>query len=139
MRSDPQSSMGTKTWVFYFDSDCRFCKKLTRWLSLLDFSRRITWTATQDLEEPPNGITWEALQRAAYLVDHQRGRSYEGFYAFRMLTLRMPALVPLAPLIWFPAMGLVGVTVYRWVARNRYRISRCAVPESMRRGKQKSG
>ena len=69
-------------------------------------------------------MTWEDLDRAAYLSTG-RGRLHEGFYGLRMLTLRLLPLVPLAPLFWFPGMNLLGVPVYRWIARNRYRISAC--------------
>ncbi len=123
--------------VFYYDADCRLCTRLVRLLSKADVLRRITWAPYQALETPPPGISWEDLERAAYLVDGGRGRHYEGFYAFRMLTVRLPLLAPLAPIFWFPAMGLAGAVVYRWVARNRYRIFGCAVPVIDRRGKGK--
>ena len=69
-------------------------------------------------------MDWVDLERAAYLST-ERGRLHEGFYSFRMLTLRLPALVPLAPLLWFPGISLLGVPLYRWIARNRYCISTC--------------
>ena len=69
-------------------------------------------------------MSWEHLDRAAYL-DTGRGQLYEGFYSLRMLTLRLPLLVPLAPVLWVPGVSLLGPVVYRWIARNRYVISRC--------------
>ena len=127
-----------KSQVFYYDADCRFCTWLVRWLSRADVLQRVTWTPYQSLETPPPGISWEDLKRSVYLVDGCRGRHYEGFYAIRMLTVRIPLLAPLAPIFWLPAIGLVGAAVYRWVARNRYRIFGCKVPASGRRRNSKS-
>ena len=68
----------------------------------------------------------EDLSRAAYL-DAGNGRLYKGFHAFRMLALRLPPLLPLAPMLWLPGMGALGRVAYGWIAQNRYRFSRCPV------------
>ena len=119
-----------KSQVFFYDADCRFCTSLARWLSRADVLQRVTWTPYQSLDTPPPGLSWEDLERSAYLVCGSKGRHWEGFYAFRMLTVRLPLLAPLAPIFWFPGMGVIGAAVYRWVARNRYRIFGCNVPAS---------
>ena len=124
-----------RSQVFLYDADCRFCTMLVRWLARADVFKRVTWTPYQSLEMPPPGISWQDLERSAYLVDGCRGRRYEGFYAIRMLTVHLPLLAPLAPIFWFPAIALVGVPLYRWVARNRNRILGCDVPASGRRHK----
>ena len=121
-----------KSQVFYYDADCRFCAGLARWLSRVDVLHWVIWTPYQSLDAPPPGLSWDDLERSAYLVGGPEGRRYEGFYAFRLLTVRLPLLAPLAPIFWFPGMRLIGVTVYRWVARNRYRIFGCSVPASGR-------
>jgi predicted DCC family thiol-disulfide oxidoreductase YuxK len=90
----------------------------------MDLLGGIEWNPCQALERPPQGLAWHDLDRAAYL-DTGQGRLHEGFYAFRMLTLRLLPLIPLAPIFWFPGMNLVGEAVYGWVARNRYRLSGC--------------
>ncbi len=64
-------------------------------------------------------MSWQDLDCAAYLYTG-KGRLHEGFDGFKMLTLR---LVPLVPLFWVPGMKLLGVPIYRWIAKNRYRIS----------------
>ena len=122
-----------RAWVFYYDGDCGFCTRVVNWLSWLDFSKGVHWIPFQSLEEPPPELVWDDLQTAAYL-DCGRGNLEEGFYAFRKLTIKIVPLIPLAPLFWFPGMHLLGVPAYRWVARNRYRISRCRLP-SIKSGK----
>ncbi len=118
-----------KSQVFFYDADCSFCTSLARWLSKADVFQGITWTAYQSLDTPPPGLSWEDLERSAYLVG-SKGRHWEGFYAFRRLTVRLPLLAPLAPIFWFPGMRVIGAAVYRRVARNRYRIFGCNVPPS---------
>lgn len=115
--------------VFYFDADCGFCSWVVRWLKRCDLFHRMTWTSFQSLDEPPYTLSWQDLDSAAYLDDGE-GKLYGGFYAFRLLTVRLVPLLPLAPLFWFPGMHLPGVAVYRWVAKNRYAISSCRLPDS---------
>ena len=111
-------------WVVYYDGDCGLCVVLQRWLSRVDFFNKTRWVTSQSLETPPGGLSWSDLDRAAYL-ETPSGRLYEGFYAFRMLALRILPLMPLAPVLWVPGLDRVGTVVYRWVATNRRRISRC--------------
>jgi len=123
----------SERWVLYYDGECGFCTLSVRLLALADFFHVVSWTAYRELDEPPQGLTWEDLDAAAYLEVH-RGRTgaasqggrrlYRGFYAFRMLTLRLPPLLPLALLLWLPGVNRLGEWAYKWIAANRYRISR---------------
>ena len=103
------------------------CAATVRWLRLFDWRNRIEWRTTQDIASPPPGITREDLDRSAYLVCPP-GDNYEGFFAFRKLLMVLPALFPLGALMWVPGVHLIGVPIYRKVADNRHRISRCGVP-----------
>lgn len=125
-----------RKWVFYYDGDCGFCTGVVRSLSRADFWHVLEWMPYQKLDEPPAGLSWDDLDSAVYL-DRGQGRLHQGFYAFRMITLRLLPLIPLAPFFWFPGVSLAGVPVYRWVAKNRYKISGCRIPglSGGRRGK----
>ena len=122
-------------WVFYYDGDCGFCTLSVRFFALLDFFRKVTWTDFRALPEPPLDLTWEDLDAAAYLeigskstgvIEGSNGRSktYRGFYAVRMLSLRLLPLFPLVAVLWLPGVNRIGEVAYAWVAANRYRISR---------------
>ncbi len=128
MGSDNRNITPPRRWVFYYDGDCGFCTRVARWLARLDLLRQVTWTPYQSLDQPPQDLSWEDLNQAAYLEHSHRHRLYRGFYAFRRLTLWLPPLLPLAPLFWFPGVALAGRVLYRWVAANRQRISRCRAP-----------
>ena len=104
-----------------YDGDCGFCRATRRCLSALDVTNRVRWLPYQSLADPPDGLTWGDLDRAAYL-QAEDGRLFEGYYAFRALTVRLPLLMPLAPLAWLPGMAALGSRAYRWVADNRRRI-----------------
>ena len=117
----------TGAWTFYYDADCGMCTAVVRWLSRFDFRNRILWTPIQTLEATPKGLSYADLEEAAYLA-RAPGDNYEGFYAFRKLLLKLPLLSPLGALMWLPGVRLIGVPAYRWVARNRYRISGCPAP-----------
>ena len=114
-------------WTFYYDGDCGLCAGVVRWLSQADLFNHVAWVPSQTQEQPPCGLSWDDLDAAAYL-DTGRGALHEGFDGFRMLTLRLLPLLPLAPILWFPGARRLGVPAYRWVARNRYRLSRCRIP-----------
>ena len=119
------TSRGSR-WTLYYDGGCGFCSGARSWLSKLDFLHRIEWTPYHTLDEPPDGLTWEDLGRYA-CMDTGRGPLHKGFYAMRLLTLRLLPLFPLAPLMWLPGVNRAGEAVYGWVARNRYRLSGCPV------------
>ena len=114
-------------WAFYYDGECGFCATAARRLSWLDLFGGVAWIPYQTLEAPPRGLSWDDLGKAAYL-DTGRVELYQGFYAVRMLTLRLVPLLVLAPFFWLPGVSHVGVVVYRWVARNRHRFPNCAIP-----------
>ncbi len=123
MLSKPSRS---SRWTLYYDGGCGFCGGARRWLSKLDLFRSIDWTPYQTLEKPPVGLSWEDLDRYAWL-DTGQGPLRRGFYAMRLLALKLPPLIPIAPLMWLPGAHIVGAAVYDWIARNRYRISSCPV------------
>ena len=119
------SSRATR-WVVYYDGECALCETARRWLSRLDVSRSVDWTAYQSLPQPPRGLSWLDLESAMWL-DTGNGRLVAGFHAFRLLALRLPPLTALAPALWLPGMASVGGWAYGLVARNRCRLSGCLV------------
>ena len=106
---------------FYYDDACGLCAVLVRALRPVDLFGRVSWTPYSALKRPPQSRTWEDLDREACL-ENTDGRVHSGFDGIRRLALRLPPLLPLAPLLWLPGMGRLGPVLYRWVAKNRRRI-----------------
>ncbi len=113
--------------TLYYDSECRLCVGFVWRLRLLDGAAAVRYEAFQELETPPLGLTWRDLESAAFLVSNT-GKTYKGFWALRMLALKIPALRPLIPLLWLPGAGFLGSALYRWIASHRYRLSGCCEP-----------
>ena len=55
------------------------------------------------------------------------GDNHAGFFASRRLLTSMPVLLPLGVLMWLPGVHLIGVPVYRLIADNRHKFSRCRI------------
>ena len=56
-----------------YDGDCGFCRATRSCLAALDVTRRVRWRTYQSLAEPPAGLAWDDLERAAYLHVRRTG------------------------------------------------------------------
>ena len=59
------------------------------------------------------------------IVIAPNGRTAGGFDAFRLIARVLPALWPVLPLLYVPGAAWIGRRVYKWVAKNRYRLVKC--------------
>ncbi len=91
-----------------------------------DSWNRVSWVAFQSLDRPPAGVSLEAMRRAAHLIA-AGGEIRVGYDAIAALLLLLPRLSAVGLLMRLPGAGLVGRPVYAVVARNRHRISSCAL------------
>ena len=117
--------------TFIYDADCGMCAAAVRLLRRLDWRGRVYWASSQSLDTPPSGLSWGELERSAYL-ETRAGDLHEGFFAIRELLVRLPVTAPIGALMMMPGVRLAGEPAYRWVARNRYRISGCKTPPASR-------
>lgn len=83
-----------------------------------DLLDRVEWMPAQALEILPEGLTRRDLDAAMYLQDEEGGL-HGGFFAVRRLSLLLPPLLPISPLLWLPGARFLGVKVYAFIARNR--------------------
>ncbi len=121
---------GAKRGVKYrvcYDTFCPICRQ-SRWLlEGLDAGRRLAFRDIHDRQamarEAP-GVGY-ARALAEMIVIAPDGRTAGGFDAFRMIARVLPALWPVLPLLYVPGVAQVGRRVYKWVARNRYRLVKC--------------
>lgn len=121
---DPDSNQGTAREVLIFDGQCNFCRGSVRTLRMLDWIGRLSFISLHDERV---GQRWpqlssEQLMDQIWLVT-KSGQTFGGADAMRYLSSRMPALWPLAPLLNLPFTMPIWRSIYRWIAKNRYRIA----------------
>ncbi|MBM3924582.1 MAG: DUF393 domain-containing protein [SAR202 cluster bacterium] len=105
----------------YYDGECKFCAASVGLVKGRQEDESMEYRPSQGIEQLPAGLTRQDVHRQLWLVLPD-GRKYGGFHAVRRLAWRRPWFWPLAALLWLPGMGWLGPVVYRWVARNRYRL-----------------
>lgn len=109
--------------VFY-DARCRICRTSRQWIQEQELSQPIQWV---DSSEPRNLDPWPRIPhedaRGQMMALTPDGRLLKGYDAVVYLLGRMPAYRVLQPFLGRPPLRDIGRNVYRWVARNRYRLS----------------
>jgi predicted DCC family thiol-disulfide oxidoreductase YuxK len=110
-----------------YDGQWPLCLKSVATLRRLDWLGQLRYQNARDkgaisLLQPP-------LQGAQLLEEMHLltpgGRVYRGFEALRWIAWRLPLLWALAPLLYLPGVPASGQRVYRWIARNRFRLVPC--------------
>lgn len=112
-----------------YDGLCPFCQRSVRLLARLDLFNRLEFVDFRRLDlraynrQHDLGLTLDDLEEEMYVVS--RGRAYRGFFGYRVITLKLPALWPLAPWLFLPGAASLGGSAYRSVARNRFKLHQC--------------
>ncbi len=121
---DPDSPSGDRRGVLIYDGQCNFCRGSVELLRKFDWTGRLAFLSLHDqrVGERWPQLTFEQLMDQVWFVT-PGGQAYGGADALRYLSLRMPALWILAPLLNIPGSMPMWRWLYRWVARNRYRIA----------------
>lgn len=109
-----------------YDGQCGFCRASAGWLRRQDRRRRLDVQAIPDsgdsLSVRGRTLLRDQLLELMHVVD-SRGNVFRGFGAWRRLARETPVLMPVWPFLWLPGVSLAGDLTYRWIARNRSRIS----------------
>ena len=108
-----------------YDDGCPLCTFQMSLLTRLDRRGRIEMvplSGAHAAELVPEA-TAEQLREAVHVVAAD-GRVFRGARALRFLGGKLPALWPLAALLWIPGVILVAELAYRLVSRNRHRLGK---------------
>ena len=114
--------------VMLYDGDCAFCCKGVSILKKLDWRGTLVYHDARDMAGVPDNsasLNQEAMLEEMHLLTPDRQRAYVGYNAFRWMAWRFPATMLIAPLLYIPGVPWLGSKVYRWVARNRFKIIPC--------------
>ena len=110
--------------VVVYDGECVFCTSSVKILQRLDSNSRLRFVSLHDpvvANDYPD-LTHEQMMEQMWVVS-ANGPKFGGADAIAYLSIRLPLLYPIAPIIRFPGTMPLWRTLYRWVARLRYRIA----------------
>lgn len=111
--------------IVLYDGECSLCTFQMRMLTWLDWCHvvRLLPIADPEAARVAPTLTREALLEAIHCVATD-GAIHRGARCIRFVGLRMPLLVPLALVLWFPGVIWIAERIYQWVSRNRYLLSK---------------
>ena len=113
-----------RVWTLVYDGYCPLCIRTMTQLDVLDGARRLRYVdferdmARARMLSP--GVSTDDM-RSEMAVVTPSGAVLRGFFAFREISKRLPALWPLVPFMFAPGGAWLGKRVYAWVAANRER------------------
>ena len=109
--------------IVLYDGHCRFCTKGVSKLLWWDSEGKLAYLSLHDPEVKRRwpDISHDRLMKEMCIVD-TKGNRYWGPEAVRYLTRRLRRLWWAAPFAYFPGSMLIWRPLYRFIARNRYRL-----------------
>jgi predicted DCC family thiol-disulfide oxidoreductase YuxK len=115
-----------KRYAVLYDEQCEVCQAFVAWLRLLDRSRRVDCVpigpASLAILFPD--LSLEACLREIHVVTPQ-GDLRVGWDGVARLARLFPVTWPIGALGGLPGFRALGRILYRWVAANRYALSKC--------------
>lgn len=110
-----------------YDGHCAFCRMSIGLVRRLDWLGKLDPIDVRDAEQ---AILHEPPVAGAPLLEQMHvltrgGKLHGGYSAVRWIAWRLPLLWPVAPFLYLPGVTQLGDRLYRWVARNRFRIVPC--------------
>jgi predicted DCC family thiol-disulfide oxidoreductase YuxK len=110
--------------VVIYDGHCEFCKAQVQKLLFWDCQAKLSYLSLHDPEVARRwpDVDHDRLLQEMLIIDRQRRRHW-GPEAIRYLTHRLLRLWWAAWVFYIPGVMFVWRRIYRWVARNRYRLS----------------
>jgi predicted DCC family thiol-disulfide oxidoreductase YuxK len=116
----PESRPGSH--IVIYDGNCEFCTAQVRRLHRWDSGKRLSFLSLHDPQVNSRfpDLTHQQLMDEMLVVTPE-GKRYGGANGFRYLTLRLPLLWPLAPVMNFPGLMPLWAWLYRQIAIRRYR------------------
>jgi predicted DCC family thiol-disulfide oxidoreductase YuxK len=115
------------TYTIFYDAHCRICQSSRQLLIRLRPSADLRFVDANDVRAtaPYPQLAGQNLTGQMHVID-PGGNLTGGYDAFAALAPALPALRPFARLLQSTGVRAVGRRVYRWVARNRYRLGGAA-------------
>jgi len=128
-------------YVALYDGQCEICQACVSWLRLLDPKHQATAVPieAETLARVHPGLQLDGCLRELHVIDPS-GKVYRGWDGVAVLARLFPPTFLIGWLGRVPPFRWIGIAGYRFVARNRYAVSKCrggacriARPEQVRR------
>ena len=109
--------------LILYDKYCYLCNQSKKIIKAIDWFRVFDWQSLQSYEKTTilSDQKKRALEGEIHLIKSS-GESLTGFYAIRHILLRCVLTFWLGALLYLPKADQIGNPIYRWVAKNRYRM-----------------
>ena len=116
---------GVKYTVLY-DGQCEVCQACFSWLRALDQAGHALGLPLEnaDLSALHSDLSMEDCLAELHILD-ETGKIYKGWKACAVLAKISPWTWPIGALGAFPPFSWLGGLFYKWIAQNRYLISKC--------------
>jgi predicted DCC family thiol-disulfide oxidoreductase YuxK len=110
--------------VVIYDGRCRICTAQIRRLPWWDCQRKLSYLSLHDPEVARRwpDLSFDRMMQEMVIVDRYGNRHW-GPEAIRYLSRRLRRLWWASPFLYFPGSMFLWRPLYRFVARNRYRLS----------------
>lgn len=110
--------------VVIYDGQCRICTAQIRKLPWWDCQGRLSYLSLHDPEVARRwpDLSHDRLMQEMLIID-RHGNRHWGPEAIRYLTWRLRRLWWASPFLHCPGSMFLWRPLYRWIARNRYRLS----------------
>jgi glyoxylase-like metal-dependent hydrolase (beta-lactamase superfamily II)/predicted DCC family thiol-disulfide oxidoreductase YuxK len=128
-------------YVALYDGQCEICQACVSWLRLLDRKHQVAAVPieAETLAQVHPGLQLDGCLQELHVID-PAGEVYRGWDGVAVLTRLFPPTFLIGWLGRVPPFRWIGIAGYRFVARNRYAVSKCrggacrvARPEQVRR------
>jgi len=129
-RRAAQARKGRATLLY--DGRCGFCLASAARFQVLDvcgYLDPIDFHTVPDVAQLHQALTPARCRSRMQLVE-PNGRLSEGFLGLRRMAVKVPSLMPLAPLLYLPGASWIGQRVYDWMARRRFLFHRSRLCET---------
>ena len=110
-----------RTLDVWMDGNCRICQRSQRWCERRDPKGRVQFHDFRVLDDRSIPVARGDLEGSMWVRDAD-GRLLSGFAAWQRIMAELPGWRWLAGLSVLPPVSWVGPSLYRLVARNRYRL-----------------
>lgn len=109
-----------------YDGYCVICQQTRRIVRTLDWLHRVEFLNIHDWDEVSKRYPDLDFEQAMGQVHAMAsdGQMYGGFFGMRRILRELPLGFPLWLILHVPGISWLGQKVYRFIARNRYRINK---------------